>query len=147
MFAFSLEAKIPLLTATRTGFWALDTVISYEKALRLELAKLHLYGQPSSFIIDIRPSGPQAREVANALRSMVARLGMLRADYMAVVTASGLAKLQALRVGDANAEVFTSMVLARDWVMTKSYPVRPSSDVHNKPRHAEAVSHLLARLT
>ncbi|MDO9369499.1 MAG: hypothetical protein Q7T68_13105 [Sphingopyxis sp.] len=138
MFKFELEIDIPLLTVTRTGFWSLDTVKSYEAALRPQLTKLRLSGRPTAFIIDIRSTGPQALDVAEALRSMVGRLGSLHADRTAVVTSSGIAKLQARRVADANAQVFTSMVLARDWVIANSNPALASETVHSAPSDAEA---------
>lgn len=79
MFTFKLEPEVPLLTVTRTGLWSLDTVDAYEAALRSELTKLHEAGGSTSFIIDIRLSGTQPKDVADALRAMVARLGPLQA--------------------------------------------------------------------
>ncbi|MGY2737074.1 hypothetical protein [Sphingomonas sp. UYP23] len=122
MFEFRLETNISLLTATRTGVWSLSTVISYEADLRRELVKLHLCGSPTLFIIDVRSSGPQPPKVAEALRSMVLGLGHLHADRTAVVTATGLAKLEAKQEADKSAKVFTSMVLARDWITGKAGP-------------------------
>jgi len=90
MFQFKLEPDISLLTVTRTGLWSLETVISYEKALRIELAKLRVVGRPRLVIIDTRSRGAQPSHVADALRSMVARLGPLHADRTAVVTATEL---------------------------------------------------------
>lgn len=137
-FHFKFEPVIPLLTATRTGCWSLSTVAAYEVALRVELAKLCGTGRLTTFIIDIRSSGAQAPEVANALRAMVARLGTLHPDRTAVVTSSGLAKLQAMRAADDDAQVFTSMVLARDWI-TKDIDLSPGGTVvHDEPSDAEA---------
>lgn len=138
VFQFKLESDIPLLTVTRTGVWSLSTVTSYEAALRHELVKLHLSGRPTSFIIDVRSSGAQAYNVAEALRTMVAGLGHLNASRTAVVTSSGLAKLEAKRVADNNAKVFTSMVLARDWVTSKGGPAPVSQAAHNVPSEVEA---------
>ena len=117
MFSFHVEPEIGLLTVTRNGFWSLPTVAAYEKDLREQLAMLHQLGRPTSCIIDIRSSGAQSGEVAAALRAMVGRLGSLHATRTAVVTHTGLAKLQAKRVADVNSRIFTSMVLARDWIM------------------------------
>lgn len=139
MFHFKLEPELALLTAKRAGAWSLDTVVAYELALRVELAKLRLLGRPTSFIIDIRSSGAQAPPVAEALRAMVARLGPLHADRTAVVTSSGFAKLQDRRLGNPQAEVFTSMVLARDWVAGKRQPARPAGVAIDEPSVAQAV--------
>lgn len=138
MFQFKLEPDLALLTVTRTGHWSLDTVRSYEAALREKLECLQLSGRSTSFIIDIRSSGAQDRDVAEALRAMVGRLGPLHADRTAVVTSSGIAKLQARRVAEANAQVFTSMVLARDWIMGEVDPTKASATVHDQPSDAEA---------
>lgn len=137
MFHFKLEPEIGLLTATRTGFWSLETVAAYEVILRRELAKLQGNGTPTSFIIDIRSSGAQAKPVAEKLRAMVGRLGPLHPDRTAVVTASGIAKLQARRVADKSAQVFTSMILARDWVMDKG-PTISGDVVYDEPSDAAA---------
>ena len=139
MFQFKLELHLGLLTATRTGFWSLQTVRDYEIVLRSELSKLHQAGQPISFIIDIRSSGAQARDVADALRVMVARLGHLHAHRTAVVTASGLAKLQAARVVDAHAQVFTSMILARNWALDRDDAEQGIGAVLDEPSTAEAI--------
>ena len=138
MFKFKFEPDISLLTVVRKGNWSLGTVRSYETSLRRELLKLNLLKRPTSFIIDIRSSGAQTREVAEALRAMVARLGNLHADRTAVVTASGLAKLQAKRVADDMAEVFTSMVLARDWVTGRVGRAPAIGTVYDVPSDAEA---------
>lgn len=141
MYQFELEADIALLTVTRTGLWSLDMVARYEAALRVELAKLR-QGDPgrggaTSFIIDIRSSGPQSVAVADALRAMVAGLGPLHADRTAVVTTNGVAKLQARRVASADAQIFTSMELARDWVLRDADPA-PAKVVQTVPSEAEA---------
>jgi hypothetical protein len=138
MFRFRLQPELSLLTVTRTGVWSLETVCSYEQALRPELAKLHLLDRPTAFIIDIRSCGAPRKNVADALRSMVQRLGALNADRTAVVTSSGIAKLEARRVADDKAQVFTSMVLARDWVMGNRAPASASRTVHSTPSNAEA---------
>jgi hypothetical protein len=138
MFEFKLEPDLRLLVVTRFGFWSLETVKSYEIALRSELAKLHLCGGPTSFIIDIRAGGPQPEVVANALRAMVKGLGPLHAHRTAVVTSSGMAKLQARRVADPSAQVFSSMVLARDWVLSETDTPAASPAVHDEPSSAEA---------
>lgn len=138
MYQFNLEPDLPLLTVTRRGFWSLDTVKAYEADLRNELAKLHGSGRPTSFIIDIRSTGAQAKNVAAALQAMVNRLGSLNADRTAVVTSSGIAKLQAKRVANDNAEVFTSMVLARDWVLGIAKPPAVPEIVHDAPSDADA---------
>ena len=106
MFRFKLEPELSWLTATRTGFWSLETVDDYELALRAELAGLRLSARPTAFIIDIRSSGAQAQPVANALRGVVGRLGSLHADRTAIVTISGIAKLQAARVASPEARGF-----------------------------------------
>ena len=138
MFTFKLEGHASLLIAVRSGFWSLNTVKAYELALRQELAILHRAGGPTRFIIDIRSSGAQAREVADALRTMVRHLGPLHADRTAVVASSGVAKLQAKRVADVNSQVFTSMVLARDWVMNTPHIALAGSPVHDRPSEADA---------
>lgn len=137
MFEFKLEREIQLLTAIRTGLWSLDTVGKYEVALRRELAALHQCGPATSFIIDIRSTGAQPKDVAEALRTMVQGLGPLGAKRTAVVTKAGIAKLQARRVADDTTEVFTSMVLARDWVMGGDQTAR-GNVVHDVPSDAEA---------
>lgn len=139
MFEFKLEPELSLLTATRNGVWTLENVRSYEVALRAELALLHQSGRPTAFIIDIRRSGIQPRAVADALRDMVGRLGALRAHRSAIVTSSGLAKLQAGRAGDKNAQVFTSMVLARDWVLATTDTPKIAGTVLDEPSVAEAI--------
>jgi len=138
LFEFALEPDIGLLTATRTGFWSLQTVAAYEAALRRELAALHKCGPRTAFIIDIRSTGAQPREVAAELRAMVGRLGPLHAGRTAVVTASGIAKLQAKRAADVYSGVFTSLVLARDWVLG-SNPAEPGACiVYDEASDAEA---------
>jgi hypothetical protein len=137
MFEFKLEPEIALLTVTRTGFWSMDTVSSYERILREELAALHECGPSTAFIIDIRSSGAQAKNVADALRAMVGRLGHLHADRTAVIASFGLAKLQARRVADEHAQVFSSMARARDWVMGSISPTRVGEKVYNLPSEAE----------
>lgn len=138
MFEFDLEESLSLLTVTRTGQWTLDTVAAYETALRQKLRSLQKSRQPTSFIIDIRSTGAQPKEVAEELRAMVRRLGSLQATRTAVVTASGIAKLQAMRVADPNAKVFTSMVLARDWVLNREIEAANLNFVHDEPSAAEA---------
>jgi len=138
VFRFKLEDDLSLLTVTRTGLWSLETVKAYELALRRQLLDLHAFGRPTLFIIDIRGSGAQPRSVADALRLMVKGLGPLHADRTAVVTSSGIAKLQARRVADLNAQVFTSMALARDWVLGFVDPNRKIGIVHDVPSNAEA---------
>ncbi|MET0372374.1 MAG: hypothetical protein ABW039_13490, partial [Sphingobium sp.] len=143
MFEFKFEPDISLLMAVRHGDWTLETVASYESALRRELKVLGRSGQSTSFIIDIRSTGPQTNEVADELRAMVGRLGSLHARRTAVVTASGLAKLQAMRVADSNAEVFTSLVLARDWVMRCREADAEANVVHDKPSQVQAEGHVV----
>jgi hypothetical protein len=138
MFAFKHEPDLSLLTVVRSGFWSLSTVMAYELALRSELAALQNAGGPTCFIIDIRSSGAQALDVANELRAMVRRLGPLHANRTAVVTSSGIAKLQARRVADDNSQVFTSMVLARDWVLDTPHSTRATGPVHDNPSEADA---------
>ncbi|MGY2733812.1 hypothetical protein [Sphingomonas sp. UYP23] len=146
MFRFKFEPDISLLTATRSGLWSLETVRAYEASLRIELAKLGVTARPTAFIIDIRSSGAQEKSVAEALRRMVAGLGHLNADRTVVVTSSGIAKLEATRVADANARVFTSMVLARDWALGTTNPRLVGPPVHDAPSNAEvegSVVHVL----
>jgi hypothetical protein len=138
LFEFALEPDIGLLTATRTGFWSLETVAAYEVALRRQLTQLQKCGRPTSFIIDIRPTGAQSKEVADELRAMVVRLGPLHAKRTAVVTASGIAKLQAKRIADVTSEVFTSLVLARDWVLGVNRAERGEEVVYDEASDAEA---------
>ena len=138
MFYFKLEDKISLLTVTRKGPWSLRTVADYEIALRRELLKLKRLGSQTSFIIDIRSSAPQSTEVAEALRAMVQRLGPLHADRTAIVTSSGLAKLQAIHVADDNAAVFTSLVLARDWALQRGQMRLGGIEIYDVPSIAEA---------
>jgi hypothetical protein len=138
LFVFALEPEIGLLTATRTGFWSLLTVAAYELALRRELTVLQKYGPRTAFIIDIRSTGAQPKEVADALRAMVGRLGPLDAKRTAVVTASGIAKLQARRVADPNSKVFTSLVLARDWALGRCRADPSESVVYDEASDAEA---------
>ena len=138
MFLFKFEPELSLLTATRTGVWTLDTVASYEIALRSKLAELQSLGRLSSFIIDVRSSGPQSAAVADALRLVVQRLGPLHANRTAVVTLGGLEKLQARRVADVNDQVFTSMVLARGWVTGHVGHMNPVGMIHDEASIAEA---------
>lgn len=141
MFEFKLEPEIPLLTVVRTGLWTLETVTEYERALRQELSKLQRWGPATSFIVDIRLTKPQPTQVADALRHMVAGLGHLHAARTAVVTTSGLAKLQARRIADDSAEVFTSMVLARDWVMRRGERTESGNVIYNDPSDVEVEGH------
>lgn len=138
MFEFRIEPEVALLTATRTGEWSLDTVASYELALRQQLAILQQSGPSTSFIIDIRSSGAQPRFVADALKMMVARLGPLHARRTAVVTSSGVGKLQARRVADVNARIFTSMKAARNWLLDSEAPALILGNVHDEPSEADA---------
>lgn len=137
MFRFKLEPDIPLLTVTRSGIWSPETVMAYEPALRRELAALHEHGAYTAFIIDIRSTEAQPSVVADGLRAMVVRLGALRATRTAIVASSGIAKLQAARVADGDSRVFTSIVLARDWVMRRGERV-PAGIVHDEPSEATA---------
>ena len=138
MFKFKLEPELPLLTATRMGVWSIDTAMAYAVALRRELALLQLSGKPTAFIIDIRSTVSLHREVAEALRSMVAGLGPLHADRAAVVAFSGVAKLQARNLGNPNAKVFTSMAQARAWVTGGIAARRPNGTVFDEPSDADA---------
>lgn len=117
MFQFNLELPLHLLTIVRTGVWSLDTVHAYEIALRRELKLLHAGGGPTCCILDVRAIGAQSPQVSQALHMVVQRLGPLNVDRSAVVTATGISKLEAKRMADENAEVFTAMVLARDWAI------------------------------
>ncbi len=112
-----LEPDKPLLTVVRCGMWSLATVAQDEVALRRNLRELHNSGHSTSLIIDIRSSGAQARNVADSLRTMAERLGRLHAERATVIANSGLAKSQAIRVANATARLFSSMVRSRDWVM------------------------------
>lgn len=138
MFDFKFEPEIALLTVTRTGLWSLETVASYEAVLRQQLAILRQCESPTSFIIDIRSTGAQPKIVADALKEMVARLGPLHAKRTAVVAFSGVAKLQAMRIADVDAEVFTSMSAARDWLLGTDSAARTLDDVHDEPSEADA---------
>lgn len=143
MFHFHLEPAFPLLTAIRSGLWSLATVKSYEIALREQLARLHECGPSTSFIIDIRSTGAQPKDVAIALRTMVAGLGLLHATRTAVVASSGIAKLQASRVADSSAKVFASMGPARIWVMGGRAPERRHVVVDNLALEADADAKLV----
>ena len=116
MFKIDAQPALSLLTVTRIGDWTLDTVRSYETALRAEMTKLNQSGRPTSFIIDVRATGAQKPEVADALRAMVLRLGPLRADRIAIVAASGIIKLENAQYDEEDTQIFTSLVLAQDWV-------------------------------
>lgn len=136
MFSFKLEPEIPLLTIRRSGGWSVDTVIAYEAALRRQLILLQISGRPTLCIVDIRSTAAQHREVAEALRAMVSRIGPLRPDRTAVVSSSGIAKLQARCADHPNKQIFTSMVLARDWLGAGTRARRPLDTVHDKPSSA-----------
>lgn len=82
--------------------------------------------------------GAQAKDVADALREMIGRLGPLFATRTAVVMSSGIAKLQARRIADVDAEVFTSMVLARDRVLRAAATAPASPPVDDEPSDARA---------
>jgi hypothetical protein len=138
MFDFRLEPEIGLLTVTRTGVWSLATVASYEAVLRQQLAILQQCGPSTAFIIDIRATGSQSRIVAIALQKMVGRLGPLHATRTAVVTFSGLAKLQAMRIADIDAQVFSSMSAARDWLMGNEAAAHALAEVHDDASEADA---------
>ncbi|TPG39082.1 hypothetical protein EAH79_15200 [Sphingomonas koreensis] len=137
MFHFALERDIPLLTATRTGDWSIDTVRDYEVALRQELISLQLCDRPTGFIIDIRSKVALHLDVAEALRLMVSRLGRLHPDRTAIVASSGVTKLQARQVADPKARVFTSMIVARNWVTTELAASQPLVSVQCEPSDAE----------
>jgi hypothetical protein len=119
MFRFELEPAIPLLTVTQQGSWTAATVATFEPAFRQELKLLLVSGRPTSLIIDIRATVPRDLNVTEALRSMVSRLGHLKADRTAVVSSLGFADLQAGRISDASTRIFTSIVQARNWVTNK----------------------------
>lgn len=138
MFDFRFEPEIALLTVTRTGLWSLETVASYETVLRQQLAILQQFGPSTSFVIDIRATGTQPRIVAEALREMVERLGPLHAKRTAIVAFSGVAKLQAVRIADLDAQVFTSMGAARDWLLGNDASARTAGEVHDEPSEADA---------
>lgn len=138
MFSFKLDTEIPLLTITRTGLWTSRTVSEYETALRRELTELHRHGSSTAVIVDIRSSDGETPAVSEELRAMVGRLGPLHARRIAVVTSSGIAKLEARRATDVNAQVFTSMVLARDWIKRDDQPRPESTIVYDKPSDARA---------
>jgi hypothetical protein len=136
MFEISVEPDLSLMTVTRTGIWTLATVKSYESALKRELRKLRESGRPTSFIIDIRSTEPTPRDVAIALREVVDNLGDLRADRIAIVSSSGVTKLEAAQFGHYDTQVFTSTVLARDWVTSRASTLRPP--VYDEPSGIEA---------
>lgn len=136
IFSFKLEAEIPLLTVTQTGVWSVVTVLAFEPALRHELVLLQVSGRPRSLIIDIKSSLGRRRDVTEALSAMVARFGPLHPERTAIVSSLGFAKLEAGRVRDVNAQVFTSMAHARDWVMGKVYAQQPAGMVHDEPSDA-----------
>ena len=133
MFTFKLEPEIPLLSVKRKGSWSLATVAAYEIALRRELVLLLVSGRPRSFIIDVRLAAPTDREVTAALRSVTSRLCNLKPERMAVVASFGIAKLQAKRMGKADAQVFTTMVLARDWATAVAKTVQSPGTVYDEP--------------
>ncbi len=85
MFRFDLEPAIPLLTVIQKGVWTAATVATFEPAFRQELKRLLVSGRPTSLIIEIRAPVPRDLLVTEALRAMVARLGLLNADRTAVV--------------------------------------------------------------
>jgi hypothetical protein len=138
MFSFVLEPELGLLTATRSGLWSLRTVACYEVALREQLARLGRRGQSTSFIIDIRSSGALPLNIASALRAVVERLGPLQTDRTAIVTHSGLEKLQAMRVADTDAQVFASMKPARAWILGSNAPAVLHGTVHDVAYEADA---------
>jgi hypothetical protein len=138
MYVFKFEPEIALLTVTKTGLWSTGTVASYEVLVREQLECLKNCAPSTLCVVDIRSQGAQPRVVADALRAMVARLGPLNATRTAVVSSSGIAKLQAIRVADMNAQVFTSMVVARDWLMGKLQSGGPSGLVYDEASEAEA---------
>lgn len=120
MFNFKFEPTIPLLTVTRTGFWSLATVAIYEVELRNRLEELRLCGPETFVLLDIRATGALSADVARALRMMVERLGPLRATRTAIVTSSGLAKLQSRGATDDSRQVFTSISSAQAWLKRES---------------------------
>lgn len=138
MFKFRLDPQISLLIVTRSGLWSIDTVIAYEAALRNALHTLQSVGNPTSCIIDVRLTPAQHRDVAEALRCMVARLGPLQASHTAIVALSGVDKLRAKQAPDPNAQVFDSMLAARRWIRGKMEQARASLSVHDEPSNAEA---------
>ena len=127
MFDFHIEPQISLITVTRIGSWDLATVAAYEKALRQQLADLKRHGEPTFCIVDVRSAAVHSREVADALRAAVQGLGPLHASRTAVVASSAINKLQARQIARLETRIFTSMVLARDWIMGKEEAPRLES--------------------
>lgn len=138
MFKLKLNPQISLLTVTRTGLWSIDTVVAYETALRNALFTLQSVGRPTSCIIDVRSTPAPHRDVAEALRCMVARLGPLQARHTAIVVLSGVEKLRAKQAPDPNARVFDTMLAARRWIRAKTDHARASVAVHDEPSNADA---------
>ncbi|MEG3085615.1 hypothetical protein U1707_18395, partial [Sphingomonas sp. PB2P12] len=136
MFSFQLEPEIPLLTVTQTGLWTVATVSDFESEFRRELALLQISGRPTALIVDIRDTFVRNHNITEALRSMIERLGQLQADRTAVVSLLGFAKLQAGRIRDPNARIFTSMDRARDWLTSYSHTKRQSVSVNDQPSDA-----------
>ncbi|WP_033921546.1 hypothetical protein [Sphingomonas sp. 37zxx] len=135
MLEFRLEPELRLLTVTRNGVWSVDEALSYEEALRLELAALRLFEGPTACIIDVRLDEHQPLN-CEGLRLMIGRLGKLAADRFATVTSADLTNAQIEQLTRARTRVFTSMVLARDWAARKS-PTRPGlAAATHEPSHA-----------
>ncbi|WP_380786045.1 hypothetical protein [Sphingomonas sp. R86521] len=136
MFDFQLEPEIPLLTVTRSGSWSVDTMMAYEPLLRRELALLEISGRPRCCILDIRSTTAPAHDVGAALRAMVARLGHLRPDRIAVVSSSGIRELRAQRTASPDYRIFASMRLAREWI-TEASAMRLGTTIHDQPSRVE----------
>jgi hypothetical protein len=137
MFEFHLEPEIPLLTITRTGAWSVETVVAYEPLLRRELTLLNLSGRPRSCILDIRAAAVPSDAVAVALRAMVARFDLLHPDRTAIVSSSGVDRLDARYAANPEVRVFATMSCARGWIIGTA-AVRRKPVVHDTPSDVEA---------
>jgi hypothetical protein len=69
---------------------------------------------------------------------MVSLLGVLNADRTAVVTLSGIAKLQAKHIADPSAKIFSSMMRARTWALGTPESMPSPSVVYDEPSEAAA---------
>jgi hypothetical protein len=94
------DPRDPILIATMSGFWTLETVAAFQALIRRRLDERP--GLPFDMISDLRRYQTQSQQVHEAMTHAVQDLGSRGLRRGAAVTSSALARMQAQRTADKN---------------------------------------------
>ena len=117
MFDLKIDRERIRLEITLWGFWDVPTVDRFERDMIAALRELKRLGSPTTSLIDGRIYPVQSQEIIARHERLLAGLGDLAADWIALVQPSHLVRLQAARAaGELRHRVFASKDEAHAWL-------------------------------